>query len=620
MRGHSIAPLRLLVISALCLTLFPAAAWAADDAPPTLDSLVIPAGISNGLSPVTFHVTATFSDASAIVELERDAGGEILAEGPVIIFAAPRGSATAFGWFEKQADGSFVADVTLPTYAAVGVWSATALSARDIYDNWLSLDAVGIADAGFPNSIAVTGTDDTAAPALGAFSGLPITVDVGDCDSQLWNAQFDVSITDALSGFDPQSQFILVSSAGDQVYSNGFELLSGSVYRMTFNLYPGAEAATWVSFEADLTDIVGNSTHVSGTLPNGGVNVVANPSNQTTPGPVSNVTVAVAGGSALVDWDAPTDTGNTPLTSYDVFGGVDYSAGFAMAPINPGVTNATFPLQPDSDYTVQVAASNRCGEGPASNPVAIVIIPAAGGTLSTDPYAAVVAEVTVPGAVGGGSVTISSVEPGQSPSGWLFVGDQLVINSTAATTAASPLQLVFRVDSALTPVSIFRNGAPILSTCAGDGSATPSPCIASTVVGPDFTTMTILSASASTWNVAQRTLQPYDFKGFLGGLANPPSVNRVKAGDTVAVQFSLTGDQGVAFIEAGYPAFASHACGATGGSEVAATPGKKGLTYDARKDIYTFWWRTGASWKGTCGTFILKLDDGTIHTAEIRFN
>jgi len=620
MRGHSIALLRLLVITALCLTLFPAAAWAADEAPPTLDSLVIPAGISNGPSPVTFQVTATFSDDSAIVELERDGAGEIIAEGPVIIFAAPRGTATAIGWFVKQGNGSFVADVTLPRYAAVGAWSATALYARDIFDNWLNLDSAGIADAGFANSITVTGTDDTAAPVLGAFSGLPITVDVGDCDSQLWNAQFDVSITDALSGFDPQSQFILVSSAGDQVYSNGFEPISGSVYRMTFNLYPGAEAATWVSFEADLTDIVGNSTHVSGTLPNGGVNVVANPSNQTTPGPVSNVTVAVAGGNGLVDWDAPTDTGNTPITNYVIYGSVDYSQGFGQQTGDPNVTNATFPMQPDSDYTVEVVALNRCGQGPASNPLAIVTIPATGGTLSTDPYAAVVTEVSVPGGVGGGSVTISAVEPGQSPPGWLFVGEQLVITSTAATTAAHPLQLVFRVEASLAPVSILRNGVPILSTCAGDGSATPSPCIASTVVGPDFTTITILSASASTWNVAQRTLQPYDFRGFLGGVANPPTVNKVKAGDTVAVQFSLTGDQGVAFIEPGYPSLGSHVCGSSGGTEVAATPGKKGLTYDARKDVYTFWWSTRASWKGTCGTFTLKLDDGTTHTAEFRFN
>jgi hypothetical protein len=204
------------------------------------------------------------------------------------------------------------------------------------------------------------------------------------------------------------------------------------------------------------------------------------------------------------------------------------------------------------------------------------------------------------------------------------VGQQLVITSTAATTAANPLSLVFRVPNELTPVTIFRNGVAIATPCAGDGTTLPvSPCVAGTAIVGDegeFTEITILSTSASTWNVGQRTLQQYDFRGFLGDVGNPPIVNRVKAGDTVRVQFSLAGDQGMDIIEAGYPTFAAHACGASGGTEVSVTAGKKGLTYDARKDAYSFWWSTSAEWKKTCGTFILKLDDGTFHTAEFVFN
>ena len=106
---------------------------------------------------------------------------------------------------------------------------------------------------------------------------------------------------------------------------------------------------------------------------------------------------------------------------------------------------------------------------------------------------------------------------------------------------------------------------------------------------------------------------------FLGDVRNTPTVNKAKAGDTIPITFSLAGYQGLAFIGAGYPTFATHACGSTGGTEVAVTAGKKGLTYDAKKDAYTFWWSTNKAWKGTCLTFTLKLDDGTFHSAEFRF-
>ena len=34
---------------------------------------------------------------------------------------------------------------------------------------------------------------------------------------------------------------------------------------------------------------------------------------------------------------------------------------------------------------------------------------------------------------------------------------------------------------------------------------------------------------------------------------------------------------------------------------------------------YTYVWKTSKNWKGKCGTFTLKLDDGSEHTAEFQF-
>jgi hypothetical protein len=33
----------------------------------------------------------------------------------------------------------------------------------------------------------------------------------------------------------------------------------------------------------------------------------------------------------------------------------------------------------------------------------------------------------------------------------------------------------------------------------------------------------------------------------------------------------------------------------------------------------TYVWKTSKNWKGKCGTFTLKLDDGTEHTADFQF-
>jgi predicted extracellular nuclease len=109
------------------------------------------------------------------------------------------------------------------------------------------------------------------------------------------------------------------------------------------------------------------------------------------------------------------------------------------------------------------------------------------------------------------------------------------------------------------------------------------------------------------------------FTGFVG-LAESPAVNTVKAGKTVKLRFSLGGDQGLGILALNYPATAAHACGAPGPTDAGepAASGKKGLSYDAKKGLYTFAWQTAKTMKNTCRTFVLKLADGTYHYAEFR--
>jgi predicted extracellular nuclease len=111
------------------------------------------------------------------------------------------------------------------------------------------------------------------------------------------------------------------------------------------------------------------------------------------------------------------------------------------------------------------------------------------------------------------------------------------------------------------------------------------------------------------------------FAGFVAPTANPPAVNTAKAGEVAKVSFSLGGDYGLEILADGSPTSVDHACGVTGsaGAGEPASPGKKGLTYDSKKGVYTYAWETPRSWKGTCRTLVLKLVDGTTHSAEFSF-
>ena len=53
----------------------------------------------------------------------------------------------------------------------------------------------------------------------------------------------------------------------------------------------------------------------------------------------------------------------------------------------------------------------------------------------------------------------------------------------------------------------------------------------------------------------------WNFGGISGGVAERPATNVVKAGSTLAIKFSLGGDQGLGILAAGYPASIEYTCG-----------------------------------------------------------
>ena len=112
----------------------------------------------------------------------------------------------------------------------------------------------------------------------------------------------------------------------------------------------------------------------------------------------------------------------------------------------------------------------------------------------------------------------------------------------------------------------------------------------------------------------------YDFDGFFWPVKNLPDVTRWKAGVPVPVRFSLHGFRGARPEADGYPR--SMRCGGGDLERVArAAQGKRkgAFEYDRRSDKYVMLWRTDKKWAGTCREFVLKLDDGSVHTARFEF-
>jgi hypothetical protein len=116
----------------------------------------------------------------------------------------------------------------------------------------------------------------------------------------------------------------------------------------------------------------------------------------------------------------------------------------------------------------------------------------------------------------------------------------------------------------------------------------------------------------------------YDFRGFFGSVRNPPQVNRVNAGSTVPLVFSLSGDQGMDIFPPGSPSSHEIDCDTRspiGPSEpTLPAGGGSGLAYDASTDRYTYRWQTQGDWAATCRELTMELDDGTTKRALFRFN
>jgi Tol biopolymer transport system component len=109
----------------------------------------------------------------------------------------------------------------------------------------------------------------------------------------------------------------------------------------------------------------------------------------------------------------------------------------------------------------------------------------------------------------------------------------------------------------------------------------------------------------------------YPFDGFLAPLVAPPAMASVEAGEKVPVKFSLSGDRGLAIIASGSPTWTHLDCESRAQLAPAAT-GDHRLSFPGG-GRYQLLLTTDDSWTGTCRRLDVTLDDGTTHTALVRF-
>ena len=114
----------------------------------------------------------------------------------------------------------------------------------------------------------------------------------------------------------------------------------------------------------------------------------------------------------------------------------------------------------------------------------------------------------------------------------------------------------------------------------------------------------------------------FDWAGFFQPATNPPVLNQVKAGQAIPMKFSLAGNQGLDILAAGSPASQQIACDSSApvdDIEQTVTAGNSSLSYDPASDQYTYVWKTGKAWTGTCRQLIVTLADGTEQRANFKF-
>jgi hypothetical protein len=116
------------------------------------------------------------------------------------------------------------------------------------------------------------------------------------------------------------------------------------------------------------------------------------------------------------------------------------------------------------------------------------------------------------------------------------------------------------------------------------------------------------------------TVEQLPFDGFTPPVANPPSANSAQPGQAVPVKFSIQGSNATLndVLATGYPQSAPVSCSSPEAVTAGDPTSSVGDGSSPPGDQYIYVWKTDQIWRG-CRTLIVKLVDGTYHTAVFDF-
>lgn len=215
------------------------------------------------------------------------------------------------------------------------------------------------------------------------------------------------------------------------------------------------------------------------------------------------------------------------------------------------------------------------------------------------------------GTVGSGGITNGS-----------FAGEAYTIDKTGPTiTITTPASGATYALNQVVNASYACSDPSGVATCTGP-VANGATLNTSTAGSSSFT----VNATDSLGNPAVLThiyaVGGFSFTGFFAPVNNLPTINTVKAGQSIPVKFSLGGYQGMSIFAAGYPLSGIVPCTSTApldAIEETVTAGASTLTYDAGSDQYHYVWKTQKSWQvGTCRQLVLRFIDGTVAYANFK--
>lgn len=299
------------------------------------------------------------------------------------------------------------------------------------------------------------------------------------------------------------------------------------------------------------------------------------------------------------------------------------------------------------EHTFTVEATDNAGN-PSSNSVTYTVVDTAGPAIAVTTPApgavyglgqVVAADYSCSDEAGGsGLATCTGTVPNGASIDTSSVGQKsFKVDATDNAGNASSKTVTYTVAdrggptiAITTPAdgAVYSKGQRVLAayTCAdqpgGSGVATCTGTVPNgspvdtSGFGPHSFTVTATDRAGNSLSKTVSYSVGYSFKGFLWPVKNAPKVNRWKAGVPVPIRFSLNGFRGSRPEADGYPR--STRCGG-GDVDQVGSKRRPAFDYSRRRDEYVLLWRTERRWAGTCREFVLKLDDGSVHTARFEF-